>query len=194
MNRTFPSRKDRIILTAVEIINDSGIQGISTKELAKRQDITESLLYRYFKSKDDIIVAVIEYYSCFDNVIMNTILKSDLSYRERITEFICMFAEYYENYPAITSILHYYHQLLNDKNTSDLVKDIFTKRDIFLYELIKSGQEIGEISQFFTPYELVDIIWGITKNLTLKWSIDGYSFPLKERTISILNKIFDKCT
>ncbi|MHB8063219.1 MAG: TetR/AcrR family transcriptional regulator [Ruminiclostridium sp.] len=98
MKKPFPSRRDRIILTAIEIMSDSGIQGISTKELAKRQDITESLLYRYFKSKDEIIVAVIEYYSSFDRIIMNTILKSDLTYMGKITEFIRMYIEYYENF------------------------------------------------------------------------------------------------
>ena len=193
MKKNFPNRKDSIILAAIEIISDSGIQGLSTRELAKRQDITESLLYRYFKSKDEIIVAVIEYYSSFDKIIMNTIIKSNLSYKEKIIEFIRMYTEYYENYPAITAILHSYHQFLNDKNTSDVVKDIFTKRDTFLLELIKLGQEKGEISKYFTSEELMDVISGFTKTLTLKWSTTGFSFSLKERTLSTLKKIFDKC-
>ncbi|MHB8063218.1 MAG: hypothetical protein ACYDG2_11385 [Ruminiclostridium sp.] len=73
-----------------------------------------------------------------------------------------------------------------------MVKDIFSKRDTFLLELIKAGQEKGEISQYFTSDELEDIISGFTKSLTLKWSTDGFSFPLKERTLNMLKKILDK--
>lgn len=191
MKNAFPNRKDSIILTAIEIISDLGIQGLSTKELAKRQDITESLLYRHFKSKDDIVVAVLEYYTRFDQIVMKTVLKSDLTFKGKIIEFIRLFAEYYENYPAITAILHSYHQLINDSNTSNMVRELYDKRYSFLLELLKSAQDNDEISRHFSSEELVDIILGFMRMIILRWRMEGYSFPLKEQTLTTLEKILD---
>jgi AcrR family transcriptional regulator len=189
MKKVFPKRKDRIILTSIDIINDYGIQGLSTRELAKRQDITESLLYRYFKSKDEIIIAVIEYYSSFDIAIMNTILKSNLTFKLKIIEFIRLYLEYYENYPAITAISSSYYQLMSDINTRDVIKNIYDKRNSFLLELIKAAQEKDEINQYYTSNELIDIIIGLLSRLIIKWRLDGYTFSLKDRTLEMLEKI-----
>ncbi len=193
MKKVFPERKDSIVLTAIEIISDLGIQGLSTKELAKRQEITESLLYRHFRSKDEIIVAVLEYYSRFDKVIMDTITRKNSGAKEKIIEFTRLYVEYYENYRAISAILHSYQQFLNDTNTSGLVRDIFFKRNSFLAELVGAGQSREEISLYYSPEELADILTGYTTSLILKWRMSGFSFPLKERVLATLEKILSQC-
>jgi Transcriptional regulator len=47
----FIKRKDRIILTCIEIISDLGFQGLSTKEITQRQNISDGTLYKHFKRK-----------------------------------------------------------------------------------------------------------------------------------------------
>lgn len=193
MKNGYPGRKESIILTAIEIISDLGIQGLSTKELAGRQDITESLLYRHFKSKDEILVAVLVHFSQFDQMIMNTVLKSDSDCKTKIKQFIRLYVEYYENYPAITAILHSYHQFMNELNTKELIKEIFFRRNNFLSEIIESGKQKGEIDTYFSAEELTDIILGLTKTLTFRWRIENYSFSLKKSNLSTLEKILAIC-
>ena len=192
MKQCFPNRKDSIIFTAVEIINDMGMQGLSTKELAKRQDIAESLLYRYFNSKEEILQAVLEFYSRFDDLIINTLLISSMTNKQKVIEFYRMYTEYYENYPSITSILLSFHEFINDPNTKDKVKNIYIKRSNSLEKFITDGQEKGEISRYFLPEELIEIINGFSRELTIKWRTEGFSFSLKERTLDIITKILDR--
>ena len=51
MNSNFVNRKDRIIASAIEIISESGLSSLNTKTLAMKENMSESLLYRYFGGK-----------------------------------------------------------------------------------------------------------------------------------------------
>lgn len=193
MKHIFPNRKDNIILTAIEIISDLGIQGLSTKELAKRQEITESLLYRYFRSKDEIIIAVLENFSRFDLSIRRTVSNSGGSSKEKIMEYFRLYAEYYENYPDITAIMLSFNELRHDPNTREMIIDIYFTRNNFLSEMIQIGQKNGEIASYYTTEELSEILTGFFRNLTLTWKMKGYSFTLKEHTLTTVKKLLDQC-
>ncbi len=52
-------RREAFLQKAIEFFADEGFSS-STRELAKRLDVTQPLLYRYFASKDDLIAEVYE--------------------------------------------------------------------------------------------------------------------------------------
>lgn len=54
-------RQLEIIKAAGEILTESGLAGLTTKNLAARMDFAESALYRHFKSKEDIVVTMLQY-------------------------------------------------------------------------------------------------------------------------------------
>jgi len=50
------SEKERsILLAAVELIGERGIDGATTAEIARRANVTEKTLFRYFPSKQDLV-------------------------------------------------------------------------------------------------------------------------------------------
>ena len=50
------TEKERsILLAAVELIGERGIEGATTAEIARRADVTEKTLFRYFPSKQDLV-------------------------------------------------------------------------------------------------------------------------------------------
>ena len=103
--------KESIILTVIDIINELGIQGLSTRELAKRQEISEGTLFRHFKTKNHIILAVLDYFSKYDADIFHSVKLKKLKPKEAITFFVDSYATYYENYPAITVMTQIYSVL-----------------------------------------------------------------------------------
>ena len=54
------AKRDMILKAAKECFRDKGYYGSGIDEIAKRAGITKSLLYYYFKSKDDIFIALLE--------------------------------------------------------------------------------------------------------------------------------------
>ncbi len=193
MIKGFPTRKDNIILAAIDIISENGIQSLSTKEIAIRQGISESLLYKHFKSLDEVLVAVIKHFSRFDTMIINTIANRDISYKEKILEYIKSFIELYESYPALAAIIPNYETLMHYSHTRDMVIDIIKKRSDFIVTVVKAGQSSGNIDRYYSPQELSDIIEGTVRTVILGWKMSEYSYSLKDNLLATLRKILDKC-
>lgn len=80
-------RKESIIITAIEVLYEVGINGMTTKEIAKRQNISEPAIYRYFDGKREIIKEIFTRYSIYDEVIKNTIIDNGIQGKEAIRYF-----------------------------------------------------------------------------------------------------------
>lgn len=53
-------RREQLLDTAVSLFANRGYSGATTSELAKAAGVTEPIIYRHFKSKKDLFIAVIE--------------------------------------------------------------------------------------------------------------------------------------
>lgn len=189
MNKSYFTRKEQIILSAIEIIDELGIDGLSIRELAKKENITEGALYRHFKSKNDIIIDVITYYSHFDINIMNTIIKNKLDSKSAITFFINSFSEYYENYPEITAVYSSFESLIYQPIVKKTVFEVVNRRFIFLKSIIDEGKTNGEINSCINSESIADIITGTYRQIVLKWRYEKYKFPLKKKSLDLINMI-----
>jgi len=192
MDKSYFTRKEQIILSTIELIDEVGIGGMSIQKLAKKEGITEGALYRHFKSKNEIIIEAILYYSHFDMNIINTINKNKLSSKESIVFLLTSFSEYYENYPEITAIVCSFQSLIYEP---DIAKEVFlleTRKFDFLMSIIEKGKQSGEFNEWINSEDLANIIIGSFKHLVFKWRIKKYEFPLKIKTLDMLDIIF-KC-
>ncbi len=187
------SRKERIILTSIEIMDELGFQSLSTKEICRRQEVSEGTLYKHFRSKNDVILGVLNYYSKFDEDIKQTIEMKNMSATEGITYFIARFAEYYESYPAMTAIQNSHEVLRNEAGVADKVIEIFESRTNFISYLVEKGRENGEINADIDSESLSDVVLGTFQAICLKWRMRNYNFPLKQRILTAHEKIMRAC-
>lgn len=190
--KTYFTRRESIIMSAIEIIDELGINELSLREIGNRQGISDSALYKHFSNKEELILAVLDYYSRFDTSIMQTIEESNLKSKEAIIFFIKCITEIYENQPSIVSLAHGFEVLKSEDAPGNKAKEIFIKRSDFLNETIKKGQMDGSITSDINSEDLADFILGYIRNLLLKWSIFKYKFPLKERALSGVTDILNK--
>ncbi|MEN0057355.1 MAG: TetR/AcrR family transcriptional regulator [Bdellovibrio sp.] len=52
--------EDRLLSAALEIFSKNGFNGTTTRMIAKKADVNESLIGRYFEGKEGLLIAVIE--------------------------------------------------------------------------------------------------------------------------------------
>jgi AcrR family transcriptional regulator len=60
MSRAGEDRAVQIVAKATELFSRDGFQKVTTRQLAEACGITEAALYRYYRSKDEIYVAVLD--------------------------------------------------------------------------------------------------------------------------------------
>ncbi len=185
----FLHRKDNVILTAIEIIDELGIQGLSTREIAKRQEISEGTLFRHFNSKSDIVIAVLDYFSKYDSDIFQSVILKGLKTKAAIVFLVDSYATYYENYPAITAVTQIYGVLLSEPDFVDKIKSILCSRINFLEKVIEEGKKAGEINHQVDSGILADIIIGTFGGICLEWRLNGRNFSLRDKTLTAINMI-----
>lgn len=184
-------RRESIIISIIETLNEVGIQNLSTRLIAEREGVSEGTLFRHFKNKNEMMVAVIDHFSQFDHSIIQTTINRGLSPVETIYYFITAYAEYYENYPAITVIVQAYDSLMHDPDLSDQVKAIITKRSDFLIETIERGRGDGSIKASTDSQLLEHLITGASNDICLKWRMEKFSFSIKERVTAMLEMLLE---
>lgn len=189
------TRKESIILTTIDVMNEYGVQALSTREVARREGVSEGAIFKHFTKKNDLIIAVLDTYSKQDKVIHDSALSSELEAKEAISLLFESLALYYERYPAITSITQALEELQYNIELNDKIKAIINARRECLVTLIEKGQMKHQIKADADKNALADILVGTFNGLCLKWRMNNYDFSLKEdshNAIQIILNAFDQ--
>jgi AcrR family transcriptional regulator len=182
-------RREGIIISTIEALHEVGIQNLSTKEIAKREGVSEGTLFRHFKNKTDILLGVLDHFSQYDDDIIQSCISRNLDPIETIKNYMSTYAIYYQNYPEITAIIHSYNSLITDVELADKVKMIINKRSDFLYRLIEEAKRQRLIAKDIDSSILVDLISGGFRDTCLRWRIESFNFSLKERSATMIDMI-----
>lgn len=193
MKNEFLSRKERIIISTIDLISENGIKGLSIKEIAQRENVTEASLYKHFKSKDQILLEVLEYYSKYDVSIAKTLENNGEDEKSKIFTYFKLYSEYYDNYPALTSILESYNVLIYEENLKFRIKEIFEQRTQVIKKLIEEGQKNKNIKENIKSENLTNILLGSFDRLIFIWRLSKVEFSLKEKTIDLISDILSCC-
>jgi len=191
MSQTAICRKDSVVITTIEIISELGIQGLTSKEIAKREKISEGTLFSHFKNMNEIILATLNYHSELDTSIIETVEMKKLSQIEAIKLFVSIYAENYESYPESTCLINISDMLLQQGELVKRATEIMENRIVCLKILIEKAQKAGSINPSVDSEILTDLIWGSFWTVVCKWRKSKYAFKVKVRVLNTLETILD---
>ena len=187
-------RKEHIILTTIVVMNEQGVQAVSTKEIAKREGISESAIFKHYPKKADLIIAVLNYYSQYDQDIFESSRLKDLSSKQGIKYIIDKYATYYQSYPEITVVTQAFDEMRYNPYLEEKVRDIINSRLNILRVLIEEAQAENEIGDDLDSEILADIIMGSINSICLKWRMSNYTFSLKDKCLIAIDMILNNFT
>lgn len=173
-------RKQRIVFTAIEVMNELGVQALSTKKVALYQNISESTVFKHYENKNCLMKAVLDFYCQYDADLMASVRLKELTGLEGIKYLLGTMAIYYENYPAITAIAQGLDEMRYIEALRDDVDRIISDRLNFLTEMVTTAQVRGEIDKNFKPEAVAGAFAGMLNYAVRKWSIDHFASSLSE--------------
>ncbi|AIK70862.1 TPA: TetR family transcriptional regulator [Streptococcus agalactiae] len=59
-DQEMPKGKQKVILSAIELFASQGFHGTSTAQLAKNAEVSQATIYKYFETKDKLLVFILE--------------------------------------------------------------------------------------------------------------------------------------
>ena len=161
MEDSYISNRDKIVASAIELIGDLGLHALTPKNLARKQNISDTLIYKYFGGIDEVLIAVVNEYAAFDINIQRTVDHLDGSYIDKIRYYADTYATYYDNYIGMGAIMLHYEELLHMSETREIISECMLKRNDCVCSLFQGAIENKEIRPVFTPKELTLVFNGL---------------------------------
>lgn len=173
------SRKERIAITAIEIVYEVGFQGLTTREIASREGITEAALYRHYRNRSDIVAAVVDHFAKFDHSIAESVRELDMSAIDGIAYMIERLAEYYEGYPAVASVMNVFGWLKTEEGLAERFGGILADRKDSIARLLLAAQSEGSVRADIDAVALSNAILGSFSIQVYEWLLNGSPPSLK---------------
>lgn len=184
MNYRFLHRKDTMLIAAIDILDKGGIQGLTTKEIAKAEGLTEAAVYKHYTGKQEILAAILERFASFDNQICDTIRQQNMNEQEGILFYAKAYAEYYQGYPQIATLLFSFDVFRYDPVLKSMMKKTMETRKAFLEQFIMDCRAQKETPGETAPAILANLVLGCIWNSTYYWKLDDETQDLKQEILS----------
>ena len=161
------TRQAQIKEAVLDIISNEGLAKLSTKNLAAKVGVSEGAIYRHFKSKKNILLAIID--DVYDNLVVKQkiIADSQMMPPVKLFTFFCKQIKYLINNKGVTILLFSEATHANDSELKVKLLEILKAQKDLLKQIVKEGIAHGiwkkgiDIDSFATLYMGIPIILNI---------------------------------
>ena len=182
-------RQLEIIEAAGKIMTDAGVSGLTTKKLAKEMGFSEAALYRHFSSKEDIIVAMLEYVAkMMDERYTISLSKNKTEEQKFILIFQDQFTFFAQNPHFVTAVFSD-GLLESSQKINEIILKIMAVKVKHLKPVISEGQNKDVFTNVISTDDLLHIIMGSIRLLMYKWRVASFQFDISQKGDELINSL-----
>lgn len=173
-------RRNDIINAAEKVFFSKGMDNATMDEVAETAELSKGTLYLYFKSKEEIYLAIcmrgLEIMSdLFENAV-----KKDMNGLEKLTAIGKAYYEFYRKYPDYHNALIYWESNVFDlENKNSLASDCDERGHKglnILIDAVKQGIADKTLRSDIDPQETAILLWGFSLGVIQLVSLKGAHF------------------
>ena len=182
-------RQQEIILSALDLINEKGIQGLTIKNLSKKIGVTEPAIYRHFENKIQILLALLDLLKTNTSTIFQAELDSDESAVRKIER---LFEKHFKNFadmPPMASVVFSEEMFRNEEKLIEKISEIIEINNKSLLIILKQGQQKNEIRSDINTEHLAVFIMGALRLFVKKWQFAKCSFDLQKEGSKLIQSV-----
>jgi len=181
-------RQLEIIEAAGKILTVSGVSGLTIKNLAKEMHFSESAIYRHFASKEEIIVAMLNYLA--DSI--DERLSNLNSTANPEAKFKAMFDEqfrFFKDNPHFVVAVFSDGLMEESQLINETILKLMNVKMKHLMPVMMEGQQKGIFTNAITAEELIHIVMGTFKLQMFKWRIANFEFDINRNGNNMVQSI-----
>lgn len=186
----FTDRQIEIMEAATARIDQHGIQNLTIKNLAADINLSEPALYRHFKSKNEILLSLLNYFFLeMKTRISNISEDANTTAPDELRAIFSSQLKTFSDKPAIVSVIFAESIFHFDKSLSDKVAEIMDLMQGVVKTTIQKGQDMGQFGKLINASTITTIITGGMRMAVLKWKISSNKSNLEKDGMIVLNGI-----
>jgi AcrR family transcriptional regulator len=172
-------RQLEIIEAAGRTLTASGVSGLTIKNLAKEMQFSESAIYRHFASKEEIIIALLEYLAENMDERLSVVLSVDQTPVEKLTRMFKNQFAFFEKNPHFVVAVFSDGLLEESQRINETILKIMQVKMKHLMPILMEGQQKGGFTNAITTEELIHIVMGTFRLQMVKWRMAHFQFDIK---------------
>ena len=171
-------RREQIVDAALGIIAQKGLNGLTTAAIAREIGITKPALHLHFKNKDEILRETIGRIGAELMKNLDYIYDNDPSAVISLKRFFILHLDYIKANTGVVRLVFSGDISKAGEGLQEKVSGVIDSYSAGLEALIRKGKKTGAIGQVVDPAAAALMLIGMVLVMTLKWSLNDYSFPL----------------
>ena len=180
MTTAISDRQFEIIEAAGRLLAESGVGGLTIKNLSREMKFSESAIYRHFTSKEEIIVALLEYLeNNMDQRLENAISVDQTPEDKFMTLFKNQFS-YFNKNPQFVVAVFSDGLMEASKRINEVILKIMAVKTKHLLAILIEGQQKNVFTNEISARELMHIVIGAFRLQMFKWRVANFKFDIRK--------------
>lgn len=187
-------RQLEIIQAAGKLLASKGLSGLTVKTLAGEMGFVESALYRHFKSKDDILVLMLEY--LYQNIQerFEPILAQDVDAKTKLVQIFDSQFRYFKENPHFVIVVLSDGLIDESEDMRNQIIKMFLYKIQIINELVSQCMMDGRIQAVLPQEKLIHFMMGGFRLTMFKWKTLKFSFDLVKEGNQMIDDFFTLVT
>ena len=173
------TRQEQIKKAVLEIISSEGLAKLTTRNLALKVGVTEGAIFRHFKSKNDIMLAIID--DVKNNLLttQKVITFSKQSPDKKLFEFLCKHVKYLVENKGITILLFSEATHMNEPKLKEKLYEILSTQKKYVKKILEEGMNINIWDSSLKTENIAMMYMGIPISLNIELILNIKGFKLE---------------
>ena len=180
-------RQAEIIEKSINLIATKGIQGLTIKNLSGKIGISEAAIYRHFKSKTDILLAILENFEDTSAFMHNSLDKIDEDTFKKISLIFTNIIEIFSKEPSHISVIFSEEIFKNEAVLKSKIAQIMYQKEKIIEQLLEEGQRKGEVRRDIDNKILALIVMGTFRFMVKQMDLYDKHEGLQEENQKLIN-------
>jgi len=184
-----PDRKEHIVNETYALILEYGISGTTTARIAARVGVTEAALYRHFKNRREILLAVLEQ-------VASRFLSVLICDEERVPDYIQTISlalyRYIMSHPDDAKAIYEFICSAPSENLRANFQSQLMEMLTFLEQLLVKGIEQGTIRKDINPRRIAWELFGLGSTISFAALLDIQQELTEELAMDSLSQFVDR--
>ena len=164
-------RQIEIINKSINIIDTKGIQGLTIKNLSKDIGISEPAIYRHFKSKTDILLAILNNFEEMSKFLLEAVADMNDKAIDKIEFIFSKILEIFSKEPSQITVIFSEEIFKNETVLRKKITNIMTTKQTAIEDIILTGQNNGEIRTDINYKTLALLVMGALRFKVKQWDL-----------------------
>ncbi len=189
MKPAISDRQLEIIEAAGKILTASGVSGLTIKNLAKEMKFSESAIYRHFTSKEEIIIALLEFLAKSMDERYSQAVSTEKTPEEKFTALFKKQFSFFKKNPHFVVAVFSDGLLEESQRINETILKIMSVKMKHLMPIIMEGQQKKVFTNAITSDELMHIVMGTFRLQMFKWRVANFQFDITRNGDNMIQSV-----